>query len=336
MRREIVLALAVMVVILGYVAWGMSNVIRTWQAPPATPAPLAIRTAAPPPTSRPTGAAPATTAVAAVVATSVAAPTVAAVAPTVAVVEPTAAAAEPTAVVEPTAAVVEPTAAASTSPAASPAATSIVSASPTLQPALALAATVLAPATGPGAGQTAAATPTPSAGTQSLPTVAPPATPLTPAPAPAAGSRRWISGLSYANISDRLNGAFKTTCSGPTSSDLLAWKCVAFSADGTVRLTAVINGLDAERIVSITGVVNGSGQGAEAVASQFLGFVAALPFEGPQAQQAQTWVLDHLAGEGRTAIGGGAGLLPTMLSLSGTPAVRTLDVYAPQPLDEGR
>jgi hypothetical protein len=125
-------------------------------------------------------------------------------------------------------------------------------------------------------------------------------------------------------------------CSGPAGSDLLTWQCVALSAGGTVRLTAVINGLDAERIVSITGVVSQSGPADAAVVSKFLGFVAALPFEGTQAQQAQAWVVDHLAGEGRTAIGGSAAVPPTMLSLSGTAAVRTLDVYAPHAQEGSR
>ena len=300
MRRESVLAFAIVLVFLGYAAWGTFHSIRTWQAVSYTPtplvaptAPLAISTAAP-----------------AVAAPTVAAPTVAA----------------------PTAAENAQKGDGPASLTASPTATATVAGSDTLPPALAAGA--LAPVVEPGAG-TSVPSSAPTRGAQppataAAPALAPPATPLTPAPAPASGPLQWIPGLAYPDISARLSAAFGMVCSGPVRTDLLAWQCVALSAGGAVRLTAVINGLDADRIVSITGVVNQSGQTGTTAASTFLGFVASLPFQGTEAQQAQTWVLDHLAGEGRTAIGGGAGVPPTMLSLSGTPVLRTLDVYAPQ------
>ena len=123
------------------------------------------------------------------------------------------------------------------------------------------------------------------------------------------------------------------TCSGPVTSDMQVWECVGLSPSGN-RLTTVINGLDAGHIVSLTGAVNQPDK-ADPAAAGFLGFVAALPFQGSQAAQAQDWVSQHLTDEGRTAIGGAGGSPPTILSLSGTPGLRILEVYAPQPLATG-
>ncbi len=326
MRRETAVALALFVLVVAYAAWGTSNVIRTWEAEPATPAVLAALVA----TSAPTPAAPA----AAAAPTAVAAVSVTGVSPSPLVEATTAAAgAAPLA----------------TSPVEASSGSSSALPSPTPAP----AATATAPATRLAVRPAATATrstavtlptstpmPTVSAPTpESLPqpTVAhPTVAPLTPAPAPAAGPRQAIAGLTYPDISARLSTAFGMNCTGPVGSNLLTWQCVALSVGGTVRLTAVVTGLDATRIVSVTGVVSQSGQSDATAGSDFLGVVAALPFQGAQAQQARAWLLAHLGGEGRISIGGEPGAPPTLLSLSGTPAVRTLDVYAPQALEVGR
>jgi hypothetical protein len=334
LRRELLLALAIVVLILGYVAWGTSNVIRTWRAAPATPT-APVLAAAPSPAPVATG--PATVVAPVVVATGVVATGVdTATAAATSVATPAVAMAATTA---PLTVAVTPTLAA----------TVTVPATDTLSSTLALAATALAPVTEPGAGQAAPATtpaatapaakaPTPTAvvespATAAVPTLAAPSQPLTPAPVPAAGPRSSIPGLTYADISTKLSSAFGMTCSGPVTSDLQVWQCVGLSPSGN-RLTAVINGLDASHIVSITGAVNQPGK-ADPVAANFLSFLAALPFQGSQATQAQDWVSQHLTGEGRAAIGGDSKTPPTMLSLSGTPDLRILEVYAPQPLATG-
>jgi hypothetical protein len=165
------------------------------------------------------------------------------------------------------------------------------------------------------------------------PTLAPSPTSPAPAPVPAAGPRQSIPGLAYADNSAKLIAAFDMKCSGPVSSDLQAWQCVGASPSGN-RLTAVINGSDAGHIVSLTGVVNQPDK-PDPDATNFLGFVAALPFQSDQAAQAQDWVSRHLTGEGRTAIGGGNGAPAIVLSLSGTPGSRILEVYAPQAIATG-
>ena len=132
MRRELLLTLLIVAIILGYVAWGMSNATRTGQVAPATPTAQALAAALSPTPEAPVATQPARV-----------------VAPVVAMTTVTTATVDTTTVATATVALPTVSVAATAVPVS---ATITAPVSSTLGPALALAATALAPETQPGAG----------------------------------------------------------------------------------------------------------------------------------------------------------------------------------------
>ena len=83
---------------------------------------------------------------------------------------------------------------------------------------------------------------------------------------------------------------------------------------------AEIVGADPSKISLIQGRVLQPGSPNDVLASNFLGYLARLPLDGAQSDQANGWVQAHTATGGDTVIGG------VKFSIDGAPTGRTLGI----------
>ncbi len=115
----------------------------------------------------------------------------------------------------------------------------------------------------------------------------------------------WIAGLTVPDIASYLSER-GLSCEGPTprGETMSSWECRASSQSGNVEREISIVGQDPERVRSVTATVYGDGRmPPEEAVADFLGFVAALPYEGAEPAQAKHWVKEHVTSGGKLAIG---------------------------------
>jgi hypothetical protein len=318
MRREQIFALGAVVVVFVYGVWAVGSLGSIFSAPAAAAAAPAARgpllvTVAP------------ATAVAPLTSAAIAAPAV-----------PTATAALATGVA--------PTATEALTPTAAPMATAVpptptvaptVTAAPTLAPTVVVTASAVTTPTGAAPAITTTQTTTttaPAANPTQTTATGKPAATTTPIPginppkavAPS-GKLLWLPGVTLDDLTAKLKAAFGLECSGPVDvGGLLNWSCERTMPDGKTRLSVLIIGLDPNRITSVSGLVTQTDGPDDKAAADFLSFLARLPFANGNADRAAQWVEKRIGTGGQTIIGG------VMLSLSGTPGSRAIDLYAPQ------
>lgn len=111
------------------------------------------------------------------------------------------------------------------------------------------------------------------------------------------------------------------TCDAPLGGGgLVSWMCTRFAGDKL--LVVEIVGLDPLKITLIQGRVLQPTSPNEILASNFLGYLATLPLDGAQSDQANGWVQAHTAMGGSSDIGG------VRFSVGGAPTNRTLGISA--------
>lgn len=115
----------------------------------------------------------------------------------------------------------------------------------------------------------------------------------------------WIAGLTVGEVLDRLKER-GLSCEGPAprGETMSAWECKGSSAETEVGYEVSIVGRDAERVRSVTAKVRSEGRvPPEEVATDFLAFVASLPYEGARSARVQQWVRESASSGGKLSLG---------------------------------
>ncbi len=115
----------------------------------------------------------------------------------------------------------------------------------------------------------------------------------------------WISGLSIPEISSHL-ADHGLECEGPYphGETMSSWECRPPSAAGGVEREVSIVGQDAERIRLVTARISSDNEmPSEEAAADFLGSVAALPYEEANPGEARQWVNENVTSGGKLTIG---------------------------------
>jgi len=115
----------------------------------------------------------------------------------------------------------------------------------------------------------------------------------------------WISGLSMPKILSHL-ADHGLECEGPypLGETMNSWECRPPSAAGEDRREVSIVGQDSEHIRLVTARISRDDEmPAEEAAADFLGFVAALPYEEANPGEARQWVSENVTSGGKLTIG---------------------------------
>jgi hypothetical protein len=100
------------------------------------------------------------------------------------------------------------------------------------------------------------------------------------------------------------------------------WECRPSSGAESIEREVSIVGQDPEQIRSITATVSGDRRPPEEAAADFLGFVAALSYEGAEPARAKQWVKENVSSGGKLTIGS------ANLELYGEERARVLRIVA--------
>ncbi len=115
----------------------------------------------------------------------------------------------------------------------------------------------------------------------------------------------WIAGLTVPEVLDRLQER-GLSCEGPTprGETMSTWECEGSSDENNASYQVSIVGRDAEHVRSITARVGSEGGvPPKALATDFLAFVASLPYEEAQLAQALQWVRESASSGGKLSLG---------------------------------
>lgn len=137
----------------------------------------------------------------------------------------------------------------------------------------------------------------------------------------------WISGLAVPKIIDGLQEC-DLFCEGPTprGETMSAWECKGSAEEHEASYEVSIVGRDAEHVRTVTAKVGSRGEmPSEEVATDFLAFVASLPYEGGQSAQAQQWVRESAGSGGKLSLGN------ANLELSSEEKARVLRIVSSEP-----
>lgn len=135
----------------------------------------------------------------------------------------------------------------------------------------------------------------------------------------------WIADLTTIEVLDRLQER-DLSCEepAPRGETMSIWECKGSSEGHSYEVSIV--GRDDERLRSVTARVGSDGgEPPEEVATDFLAFVASLPYEGSQATQAQQWVRESAGSGGKLNLGN------TNLELLSEERSRVLRIVSSEP-----
>lgn len=199
------------------------------------------------------------------------------------------------------------------------------------------------PTTSPTPTPTTVPTPTPTRTPAPTPTIAPTPAPtpvptIAPTPTP---DRRWIPGLTNADVTANLEASPRNmTCerrpefNSPTG-PRRGWRCKSTVGSATLQVETVsASEVEVERVLAAVAVTGAPASQADSTARSFLGFVATLPYLGADPVGARQWVEANVtsAETARATFGGGAFSVGKTLIL-GTPyytlEIRSLGFPAP-------
>jgi hypothetical protein len=116
----------------------------------------------------------------------------------------------------------------------------------------------------------------------------------------------WIAGLTVPDVVNHLSRrGFSCEGPAPRGETMHSWECMAPSnAEGVQREVSIV-GRNPEGVRSVTATVSGAegGMPPEQAAADFLGFVAALPYEGAEPARARQWVVENISSGGKLTMG---------------------------------
>jgi len=115
---------------------------------------------------------------------------------------------------------------------------------------------------------------------------------------PASSAPEFITGLTAADVKLNLERR-GFHCDGPVAlATLQSWTCK--SSQGTdIEFVVEVQGKDSTRIRSVDAtVLQYNAQPSDAIAAEFLGFIATLPYENAEPARARDWVRSNIAKSG--------------------------------------
>ncbi len=114
-----------------------------------------------------------------------------------------------------------------------------------------------------------------------------------PSPTPSATVSPFISGMAFIDIKGNLEGRDLATCREGRGTS--AWSLTCNGVTASVVLEVVALGDDPTKVAYVQATSTQTTTASDRIAAAVLGFIATLPYDGAQPQQARSWVESNIS-----------------------------------------